>query len=608
MFTYLLLLQGMKGQIRWRIFLLVGLFLGLAMGMAVAQEATGRVFIMGSEVNSPPSVELHVYGYDGAGAPLDFASAVVQHEGVTATETQVQGAVESGTFTIFLIDIPKGIEPSFPAIEGAITTFAQVPTMKEQVDAVAIYKVGAVTAVELLSPEQFYNSVRNFFTEPLVSETGATALVDSLVGLINEAHSLKPRPEMAVSIVVVSDGTDAVSSRFQPEDVPGQALSEGVAVHTIWAQNSNLSQGSQQAGQDYLAEVAAASWGLTARLDDGAAMGAIWGRIASFREQTRLSYIATNLTGGASAVTLSVPGTAATQAEAIVEIPARSPMVLLNVPPDSRLLSLPDVNQPVRLHFSAELSWLDGEERGVEAAQLQVNGVVVPNLTIEDVRDFDADITNLQYGANVVQVALLDDQGTRVTSPPLILMVNEGAEEIPEALRSGAGRIWGTLLVLLLVIGLLVGVVFLAQRNGFKLSLPAPRGRRERPLPSTSEIPSADDQTVYAPATGDKPVQELAYLEVLESVTEMPSEIGLSLAEVRIGRSPAQANVPFENDITVSRLHATLMLEGSRYRIYDAGSTSGTWVNEQQVPEYGVQLRDGDEIFLGAVHLRFRQL
>jgi pSer/pThr/pTyr-binding forkhead associated (FHA) protein len=50
------------------------------------------------------------------------------------------------------------------------------------------------------------------------------------------------------------------------------------------------------------------------------------------------------------------------------------------------------------------------------------------------------------------------------------------------------------------------------------------------------------------------------------------------------------------------------MLEGNRYRLYDAGSTSGTWVNEQQVPEYGIQLRDGDEIFLGQVHLRFRQL
>ena len=49
------------------------------------------------------------------------------------------------------------------------------------------------------------------------------------------------------------------------------------------------------------------------------------------------------------------------------------------------------------------------------------------------------------------------------------------------------------------------------------------------------------------------------------------------------------------------------MLEGNHYRIFDELSTSGTWVNEQQVPEYGIQLLDGDEIHLGAVHLRYRQ-
>lgn len=575
-----------------------------------AQEAPGRVFITGSEVNSPPSVELYVYGYEGTGAPLDFggANVVVQHEGVAATDVQVQGKVEVGTFTIFLIDIPQGIEPLFPAIEEAILSFAQAPTMKEQVDGVAIYKVGGETAVQLLPPDQFYNSVRNFFTEPLAAETGPTALVDSLVGLINEAQGLKPRPEMAVSIVVISDGTDAVSSRFQPEEVPGQAMSEGVAVHTVWVQNGNLSEGSQQSGREYLAGVAAASWGLAASLDDAEALAGVWGRIADFREQSRLSYLATNLTGGAAAVVVSLAGDGAMQAETVVNVEPSLPMVMLNVPPDSRTLSLPDVNEGVRLHFAADLRWLDGEERGVEAAQLQVNGAVVPNLTIEDVRDFEAEIGNLEYGANVVQVALLDEQGVRVTSPPLVLMVNEGAEEIPEVLRPGAGvvRVLGTVVVLLVVIGLLVGVVFLAWRSGFNLSLRVPRGRRQRSEPTVAAMPVEEEGLTYE--AGGEGVQELAYLEVLESVTEMPGEIGLSLAEVRIGRSPAQCHIPFENDITVSRLHATLMLEGNRYRIYDAGSTSGTWVNEQAVAEYGLQLMDGDEIFLGAVHLRFRQL
>jgi len=601
----------MKRQGGWQLFLLFSAIGWLTLSTALAQEVSGRLFITGSDASSPPSVELHAYGYDSAGAPIDFASegVVVQHEGETAADVQVQGPVEKGTFTIFLLDIPDGLTPQLAAIQEAVLAFAQAPAMKEQADAVAIYQVGATTAAPLLPPDRFYNSIRNFFTEPLAPETGPTALVDSLVSLINEVNTLKPDPAMAVSIVVFSDGTDAVSSRFQPEDVPGQAVGQGVAVHTVWVENSNLSETSQQSGRDYLAQVAASSWGLTATLADAEAVAAIWNRIASFREQTRLRYLATNLTGGASAVTLSLAGTPATQAETVVNVAPDSPIVTLNVPPESRILSLPDVNRPVTLHFSADLGWLDGEERGIEAAQLQVNGAVVPNLTIEDVRDFEAEITNLVYGTNVIQIALLDDQGVRVTSPPLLLTVNEGPEEIPEVLRPGAGvvRILGTIFVLLLVIALLVGVVFLAWRNGFRLPLRTPRGRRQRAA-AAAPVTSPEAMPAYAPPPEGETFQEKAYLEVLESVTEMPPEIGLSLAEVRIGRSPTQSNIPFENDITVSRLHATLMLEGSRYRIYDAGSTSGTWVNEQPVPEYGLQLMDGDEIFLGAVHLRFRQL
>jgi hypothetical protein len=578
-----------------------------------AQESAGRLFITGSEVGSPPGVDLQVYGYDAAGNRLNLANEtmLVQHEGVAATDVQVTGSSEVGTFTLFLLDIPQGIEAQFPTIQQTISEFTQAPTMKEQVDAVAIYKVGAETAVVLMPPDQFYNSVRNFFNNPLQAEAGATALVDSLVGLINQVNDLKPDPAMAASIVVISDGTDVVSSRFQPEDVPGQAQNQGVAVHTIWLDNENLSEANRQIGRDYMAEVAAASWGLSTNLNNAEDIATLWNRIASFREQTTVSYVASNMTGGAANVTLSLANTPATQATTTIDVPTTSPSVVLNVPPDGRVLTLPDVNKPIKLRFSATVSWLDGEERQVEAAQLQVNGGVVPNLEIEDLSDFEAEISNLVFGSNVVQIALIDDQGIRVTSPPLFLTINEGAEEVPEALQSGGGigRIIGILVVLFIVVALLVGVFFLAQRNGFKLPLRAPRGRRQRrsPTPPITPSPSTPDQTIYNPPDGQSQV-EWGYLEILESVTEMPPEIGLSLDEVRIGRSPNLVNIPFEQDITVSRHHITLMLEGNRYRLYDAGSTSGTWVNEQQVPEYGIQLRDGDEIFLGQVHLSFRQL
>jgi hypothetical protein len=180
-----------------------------------------------------------------------------------------------------------------------------------------------------------------------------------------------------------------------------------------------------------------------------------------------------------------------------------------------------------------------------------------------------------------------------------VLTVSEGAREIPEELDAGSGLLGLVLRFLLVVFAFIVAVAVLIWlwRNGRITNLGSlvPRG------PSRPREPFAEQQATFTPS------HTVAYLEVLEAVSQLSSPIPLSLAVVRIGRSPNQANIAFENDVTMSRLHASLMLEGNHYRLFDEQSTSGTWVNERQVPEYGIQLNDGDEIHLGAVHLRFRQ-
>jgi pSer/pThr/pTyr-binding forkhead associated (FHA) protein len=98
----------------------------------------------------------------------------------------------------------------------------------------------------------------------------------------------------------------------------------------------------------------------------------------------------------------------------------------------------------------------------------------------------------------------------------------------------------------------------------------------------------------------------VAYLEVIAAETPIASPIAISQEETRLGRSPNLADIALTQDLTVSRLHATLTWDGQVYRLYDEESTSGTWVNDERVPDYGTQLVDGDEIFLGKVHLRFR--
>src|SRR5712692_2474736 len=69
----------------------------------------------------------------------------------------------------------------------------------------------------------------------------------------------------------------------------------------------------------------------------------------------------------------------------------------------------------------------------------------------------------------------------------------------------------------------------------------------------------------------------------------------LGPATLRIGRQE-------DNDIIldnpyISRYHAEIILEGSRYLIRDLGSTSGTFANGERVAQR--RLKDGDCIRLG---------
>ena len=600
-------------RVLFQIFLFVGLFI-LVNGRAALAQNSGnspQIFITGSKVTSPPNVDLTVYGMDGQGNPLDFSqqTLTVRHNGVPSGPVQVNGRTPVGTFTIFLIDIPPGVSAQLPAIQDAIKQFASPQTMQEGLDLVAIYKVGETAAAQLLPPDTFHNSVTNLFATPLDPELGATALVDSLGGLIDQIDELKPDPALVPAIVVMSDGTDVVSTAFSENEIAAHAAAVGVPIHTIWLTNDNLSPASQQFGQDYLAALAAGSRGLTARLQDTADLGAIWSRIASFRDQTIVSYAVASMTGGEATVELSLEGGQTASAESSITIPGNLPMITIDLPPESRELSLPNLEKPVTLRFPTTLTWLDGEERELAAAQLLVNNIGY-DVPVQDIAQFDVEINNLAFGANSVEIAVLDIQGLRVTSPEIQLTVTEGPKALPPELESGS-NFWGLLgrifLTLLVLAGLAVALFFAARQGWLSgLSGAIPRGpSRRRPTRAPAEAPPTK------PVIDAIPLRTIARIEVLEAVTypvdQAQPVFELSQIVERIGRSPAQSNIAFENDITVSRLHASLHLEGSHYRIFDEHSTGGTWVNDQQVPEYGIQLMDGDEIHLGAVHLRYRQ-
>jgi hypothetical protein len=573
-----------------------------------AQAPGGRLVISHSDVSSAPTVLLRAYGMDAQGAPIQFNSQNIQitHNGQPVSNAEVIGTHPAGTLTVFLIDLAPGLDDQLPAIQAAIQQYAASPNMQERVDYLAIYRVGETAAAEMLAPTHFYNAIINFFTDPLEVQTSPTALVDSLGLLLDQVEGMKPAPEMVASVVVITDGTDAVSTQFQPEELAGKAAGLWIPVHTIWVQNAQLQAAGHEAGRAYLDELAAGSRGLAARLDDPAAVQAIWDRINAFRDHHLIQYASSSAAGGQQQVVLSLSADPSVQASTEVNIPATAPSVTLNLPAEQRELTLESPGQIVELPLAAAVSWLDGQERQVATADLVVNGVVVQQLDVERLDEFTAQIGNLNVGSNTLQVAVVDELGQRATSPIVRLSVSQGPATTPpeQAPTQGGGALLPLIVaaaLLLAAIGVVSWRLMRARREAAEMNGEAPSAAREpgkgAPRPAAA---------VAGRQTSTEPKE--AYLEVLQAATRVPRAMRLSHGEHRLGRSPAQADLLFENDVTVSRLHAGIILEGSDYRLYDLGSTSGTFVNDQPVPEYGHLLADGDEIRVGDVWLRYRQL
>lgn len=597
--------------------------------MAAAQTGVGsRLFITGSNTNSVPTVDLYVYGLDGAGQPLALtpATVVVQHGGEQAASVAVPGQVDAGaappnsagTFTIFIVDTPPGVSDSLEAIRQAIEAYASPLYMREGVDFVAIYQVGETTATQLLAPTDFHNAVKNFFAQPLPILSGPTALVDSVMGLLTTLNGLKPHPGLAPAVVILSDGTDVVSTAHESPEVFQFAAEQGIPIHTIWLNNTNLNV--PEPGRAYMQTVAANARGLAGSLDDAGSLTAIWSRIAQFSQRTLIRYVIANPAGGEFPVNVSLANEPGVTATAQVTVRANAPSVTLNLPLENRTLSLPDLEDPVRLRLSATATWMDGAARTITQAQLLVNGLVAAEINPAQLDDFQVEISQFQFGENTLEVQIEDEQGLQAASPAVTLFIDQGEEAVPADIAPSSSflRLLGWLALIAVVLGgLAVAGYFLLSRQGrirLPQSLTGLAGRLGKLRLPLSRLPRrAPRQTAAAPAAAPPPeepaaAQETApYLEILESVTDLPRYIPIEVVETRLGRSPASSDVVFENDITVSRLHASIIYseEQDAFGIFDEQSTSGTWVNNQPVPGNGMTLLDGDEIRLGAVRLVF---
>jgi len=99
---------------------------------------------------------------------------------------------------------------------------------------------------------------------------------------------------------------------------------------------------------------------------------------------------------------------------------------------------------------------------------------------------------------------------------------------------------------------------------------------------------------------------QASLMRISENGHTLPgSAVPLDYPEITIGSSPKKAAYVLAST-SIDGLHARLCqpAEG-QYRIYDAGSVAGTWVNYNLVPSQGACLQHGDLVQIGRETFRF---
>lgn len=123
----------------------------------------------------------------------------------------------------------------------------------------------------------------------------------------------------------------------------------------------------------------------------------------------------------------------------------------------------------------------------------------------------------------------------------------------------------------------------------------APGGFAPPPPPAYAALPvyQAPPATLFA--ANDPRLYRLVVTNGVAAGTAIPLRDGLTL-----GRTPGRAEIVLP-DPEVSGLHARVARNGGPPILIDAGSTNGTWINEERIAERTLQA--GDRVRLGGVQL-----
>ena len=269
---------------------------------------------------------------------------------------------------------------------------------------------------------------------------------------------------------------------------------------------------------------------------------------------------------------------------------------------DTPIENLLPAVQPIGL----TISWPDGIARDVAEVKLFVNAQPATLLDeptlVGNQLQLRWDVANMEAGAYEISVEMIDSLGkTAVSDTRLISILNEWPDPptptpAPSPTPTPTPTITENIRQEVNLIGWLGGAtIILLGLLLLPLALRRNQQRAIRHQPPQSETP---------PISAFPDILERQHTAVLAPVSPNAKQLVLSEDNATIGRLAGNSTLQIP-DRSISTLHARIRWQNGRYWLYDEGSDTGTYLNEERLGLRPLPLTEGDTIRLGRLIYQF---
>ena len=450
---------------------------------------------------------------------------------------------------------------------------------------------------------------------------------DILARALEIAADSTARPGMGRAILFITPPPEGdVSLGLQ--SLAARASQRGVRIY-VWMVASSEVFDSPAAAQ--LEDLASQTGGTLFAYSGIESIPSLETYLEPLRNTYFLAYSSGITSSGVNQVRVEVEsnGLAGASSDQQFEMEVLAPSVAFISPPTQIQRSYPNVSQtepaepadliPSSYDVDVLIEFPDGHVRPLVSTTLFVDGVSEDVNTAPPFEQFTWDLSEYtSSGTHDLKVEALDSLGmsSASTDVPVTIMIKEQTVSSLATLSDNrtllAGMvvvIAGAVLTLVLVLGgrLRPGMWRTArgrQRQGDTITQPV----KVKTEPSSSQLRrSAWINRLHFPQRAVPPNIYALLVHQSESGQEDSSlPITISSEGVSFGNDPLLVDQVID-DPSIEGLHARLKREPDGvFRIYDAGSISGTWVNYTPVSQQGVCLEHGDLIHFGRVGFRFQ--